>query len=737
MGRWPIERSVRACRPSRWRGLELAILASPVLISVLAVPWAAMASGQDAGGKAPGAAEKRVGRLVRITTPISDKVDNRIRRIVDSVITDAKRRGEWPVFIFEIEPGRANFGQASELARFLSSPALNGATTVAWIPKPISGHSVLIAMACDEIIMSPEAEIGKAGEFEAVIEPSFRSAYVEIANRRMSIPADVALAMLDPASELVMIETDVSREYVLASRLDELRKQKPFEKPKVIKPAGRPGVFSGTAAWELGFVKSLAENRAEVAKALGLSRDAIEEDPSLDGEWRPVRIDIKGPITGKVTDRVQNDIRRQISEQGANFFCLWIDSPGGSPTDAINLANFLAGLDPGQQRTVAYIPAQARSDAAFIALACDHIVMHPAAVLGGVGESAMNEAEIGLAAGSLREIAARKNRSPALAAAMVDPNLAVFRYVRVKDGLPEFFTPDDVARGRDADGWKQEAEVTRRGQPLGLTGEEAEDYGVARNLVRDFSEFKSLYGLENDPVLVEPNWAHVLIDALNSQGVSWLLLLIGGAALYAELQSPGIGLGGLIAAICFLLYFWIAYLGGTAGWLEVLLFLAGVICLLLEVFVLPGLGVFGLTGGLLVIASLVLASQTFVLPRNEYQMRELRNSLLLLTSAGVGVAGLAVLINRYLPHAPMFNRLMLQPPTAEEVSVISQREAVAQLDHLLGCRGTTATPLLPSGKALFGDHMVDVIADGEVIERNQPVRVVEVRGNRVLVRQVS
>ena len=93
-------------------------------------------------------------------------------------------------------------------------------------------------------------------------------------------------------------------------------------------------------------------------------------------------------------------------------------------------------------------------------------------------------------------------------------------------------------------------------------------------------------------------------------------------------------------------------------------------------------------------------------------------------------------MNRYLPHAPMFNRLMQTPPTAEELSLINQREAVARFEHLLGASGTTTTPLLPSGKAQFGDEIVDCIADGEVIERNQPVRVVEVRGNRVLVRQV-
>jgi len=669
--------------------------------------------------------------------PITDKVDNHIRRVVDTVISDAKRLGQWPVFIFEIEPGRANFGQAYDLANFLSGPALNGATTIAWIPKTVTGHAVLVAMACDEIIMNPEAEIGKAGEFERVLEPSIRNAYVGIASRRMNIPSDVALALLDPAVELLMVETDVSREYALASRLEELRKQKSFEKPKVIKPAGQPGLFTGTKAWELGFIKTLANDRADVAKALGLSREAMEEDPSLDGDWRPVRIDIKGPITPKLTEQVQALVQSQIVDHGANFFCLWIDSAGGSATDSINLSNFLASLNPGEQRTVAYIPSQARADAAFVALAADHIVMHPAAILGGAGEVPTNENEARLLAGALREIAKRKGRSPALAAALADPATPVFRYTRVQDGLVDYFTPDEVAAGRNPEAWQQGPEIGRRGQPLELTGEEAEQLGVARHVARDFEEFKTQYGLAGDPALVEPSWAHILIDAFNSPGVSWLLLLIGGAALYAELQAPGVGLGGLISALCFLLYFWLAYLGGTAGWLEVLLFLTGVVCLMLEVFVLPGVGIFGLAGGLLVIVSLVLASQTFVLPRNEYQMTQLRNSLLLLTTAGAGVVTLAVLINRFLPHAPMFNRMMLAPPTPEELSLIHEREALARFDHLEGQEGKTTTPLLPSGKAQFGEELVDVIADGEVVERNQPVRVVEVRGNRVLVRKIT
>ena len=70
------------------------------------------------------------------------------------------------------------------------------------------------------------------------------------------------------------------------------------------------------------------------------------------------------------------------------------------------------------------------------------------------------------------------------------------------------------------------------------------------------------------------------------------------------------GIGGFVSAVAFMLFFWSKFLHGTAGWLEVLLFLGGVCFLLLEVLVLPGFGIFGLGGGAMILASLVLASQT-------------------------------------------------------------------------------------------------------------------------------
>lgn len=680
---------------------------------------------------------QRVGTLIRLNQPFTDQIDRRVRRAVSEAIRKAKQDGRWPVIVLEIRSGESKFGQAYDLARYLSGPSLNGATTVAYLPQSVSGHAVLVALACDEIIMSDEAQLGDAGKGEEVVKPSVRNAYVEIANSRKTVPADVALKMLDPSIDLRLVETEVSREIVRADRLRAVRKHKSIAKEEPLIPAGKPGIFTGQRARELGFVSYLANDRQEVAKALGLPNSAVEEDLALSGTIRPVRIALKGPISAALTDQIQNLVQTQIRDHDVNLLCLWIESPGGSPNDSINLANFLSGIDSDERRTVAYIPSEARGDAAYIALACDQIVMRPRAVLGGEGAAALDEDELEATARSVAAIAEGKHHSPALAAALVEAPETIYRYTRQSDGLIEFLTEEQAAKLPVAKAWQRGAAVIEQGKTLQLNGEQAEQYGLAHALVDDFHGLKALYGLEQDPAMVEPGWADFLIDALNSPGISFFLLLLGGAALWAELQSPGIGLGGLIAALCFLLYFWSAYLGGTAGWLEVLLFLSGLTCLGLEIFVLPGFGLFGLAGGLLVISSLILASQTFILPRNEYQLDHLSKSLMMLTGAGVGTIGTIALMRRYLPHTPMLNSMVLAPPSNEEVSRLNEREALTRLEHLLGHRGVTFTPLVPGGKARFGDELVDVLTDGEFIDRGLQVEVVEVRGNRVVVRGLS
>lgn len=720
-------------RGSRAIGSELAAFAVAVLLACFA------AVAQEAK---PGANENRVGKYVRIAAPLTDKTFERVRRTVETFVAQAKQRGEWPVLILEIEPGRTQFGDALDLAKYLTGPNLAGATTVAYVPETLTGHGVLIALACNELILHRDGlnettEIGNAGEHETAIDATMTAGYRQIAESRRTVPVPIALKMLDKSLELVEVETEKSREFALSTDLAELKKTRAIGQPKTIVAAGTPGRFTAAKAKDLGFATTLAADREDLVRHLGLPRSVLQEDPSLDGEWRTVRVDISGPITGDAVDRTIRLIDRQIDETNANFICIWIDSPGGSPVDSLRMANYLAGFDPAKRRTVAYIAKKARGDAAAVALGCDQIVMQHGASLGGSGEAEIDEEDVPTVEATFRDVARRKHRSQALAAAMINPAVVPFRYTRVDNGIAEYFTEKEAAALPDAEKWKKGEAIKSADENLLLSGDRAEQLGVAHDVVTNFTEFKTLYGLDNDPQLVEPGWAQMLIDALNSPGISLMLLLIGGAALYAELHAPGIGVGAFIGAVCFVLYFWSAYLGGTAGWLEVLLFALGAICLLMEIFVFPGVGIFGLGGGLLVIASLVLASQTYVIPRNEYQMEHVRTSLLTIVGAAAGIFVVTAVMRRFLPHTPMFNRVLLAPPTGEELQRLIQRESLGRFEHLLNARGSAYTPLVPGGKARIGEELVDVVADGEFIDRGMPVEVVEVYGTRIVVRAVD
>src|SRR6185295_10346171 len=119
---------------------------------------------------------------------------------------------------------------------------------------------------------------------------------------------------------------------------------------------------------------------------------------------------------------------------------------------------------------------------------------------------------------------------------------------------------------------------------------------------------------------------------------------------------------------------------------------------------------------------------------NDYQFEKFRDTLLGLAATGVGFIAVAVFMRRFLPKAPVFSHMMLEPPSHEELEDLSHREALVDFQHLLGRQGMTTTQLTPSGKARFGGEVVDVIADGEVIGRGEQVTVIDVRGNRVLVK---
>jgi membrane-bound ClpP family serine protease len=666
---------------------------------------------------------------VTVRLPITGTRDTQVEAAILRQLDRLKRGNERGVLVLRFDPpedngGGSDFGRALELARFLCDGRLAGVKTVAFLPAGATGHAVLVALACEEIVMAADAVLGPANADEPEVDDAMRAAYLQIASRRRTVPPAVAVALVDPAATVARVSTDDGDQFVAAGEVEAVRQKSAVLDVEELRPV--PLALTGRRARELGFVRLLARTPAELARGLGVEERVLAIDPSLEGGWKAAQVVLSGPITGDTVARARQQIERAVAD-GVTFLCLRVDSAGGSPEQSLVLANRLAAFDPARVRTVAYVPRQARGDAALVALACDELVMHPDAVLGGEGDAAISGRQAAAVAASWREgVAKTRERSWSLPIALVVPAIDVEQATQQGTGRVEYFSPEELAARDDRASWNVGAKVGTG--PIQLTGRSAESLGLVTHVVDNFAGLVQAYGLTGDIALSEPGWADRLLDALASPGLAWLLLLIGGVGLYIELHTPGFGLGGFVSMVAFIVYFWSQYLHGTSGWLEVMLFLAGLFCLAAEIFVLPGFGVLGLGGGVLLIASLVLASQSFVLPANDYQIRQLQWSLLGILGAAVGVSLLGVLLRRWLPSTPVLRNVLLEPPPADDV--IDEN----RLEELVGLEGTTTTRLAPAGKARIHGRLQEVTSDGPLVEPGMPIRVVEVRGGRVLVK---
>jgi membrane-bound ClpP family serine protease len=714
----------------------------------------AVAPPADAPGAAPLAApDLGDGRLIRVRLPLSGNADahiiTAIHRVVGELTRLPRRSNQRPTLVLELvsQARHAGHGEGTDftralsLANYLTQPELSAVKTVAYVPRTIKGHGVLIALACEEIVMSAEAEIGEAAidaDGSRAIDPKIVSAYREVAAARRTVPEAVALGMVDRRRGILKVDTDDGIEFIGKDELAALKKNHTIASQDTVVTPGSLALFTGRQGREFGFVKLLANDNESLARGLGLAPEALKQDQSQLGDWRPVMVRVDGPITRRKVSQIKTLIGSELRDHQVNWIGIAIDSAGGDLEECKDLASVLADLDPDEVQTVAYVPVEASGGAALVALACNQLVMQPEAHLGGKGTVAIDRKTLEAARGPLQNLASKNpSHSWSLMAAMIDPGVELFSFQNSNTGEVRYLSNEERNALPDKNDWKQGVRIKAAGEPLRLSSKRAQELEIATHVVVSADEFKQIYGFTNDVRTAEPNWALELVEALSSPALAVLLLVIGFVGIYIELHAPGTGVGGFVAALAFLLFFWSNFLHGTAGWLEVLLFVGGVFCVLLEVLVIPGFGIFGLGGGAMMLIALVLASQTFVLPRTESQLAELRHSLTIVAAAMVLVISTSIALRRYLPNAPVFRTLLLAPTPEEDLVDLDYRESLVDFSHLVGESGVASTNLMPSGKADFNGELVDVIADGLPIDRGTPVVVVKTRGNRVVVRRAD
>ncbi|GAF78178.1 unnamed protein product, partial [marine sediment metagenome] len=276
--------------------------------------------------------------------------------------------------------------------------------------------------------------------------------------------------------------------------------------------------------------------------------------------------------------------------------------------------------------------------------------------------------------------------------------------------------------------------ISPSGKLLTLTAMEMEKYGVSSGTVSDRKVLLETLDIpESGFVEVDESPADMVVGLITSAGFTSLLIIVGLVALYVEITSPGFGIPGTVAIICFAVVFSSYALLGTVGSIELILFVLGLVLLILEIFIIPGFGVAGISGIVLIVASLVLSMQGFVIPSFEWQKDIFRRNLLVV-SVSVVSSFIAFGILAYaLPQLRLFSHLTLvTSQTAENGYTVQTREEGSKL---IGKRGAAVTTLRPSGKAEFDDEVMNVETDGEFVEAGMNVEVVEVSGNRIVVRK--
>ena len=724
----------------------------------------AIAKDQESVAAAP---KSPVAKYLTVTNPVTDTFYNRVRNSLVALQQQATQENRQAILILELERGRSIFGPVREIAKELTSAKYQRVKTVAWIPSHSEGRRLdgcigILALACQEIVMHPDAEFGDLGS-GAALDADEQQFVINMVEKRYNskLTGSIAASLVDPAKSLHKVRTgtkDAATPDAQTTRLigsDELKRLQEGNVPilslETIKEQRDIAVFTGARAKSLDIIVShTAHERSELVDLFGFERQYLREDIGT-GEVPITKIiKVEGMVNPFLREFVERNLQ-QAEKEGANLVILEIDSPGGYVHDSVLLADRLSKLDPKKMRTVAYVPHMAISGAAVIALGCDDIIMHQDAQLGDAGMIKETEAggqfefapekQLSPLRESLRRLATAKGRSPALCESMSAKDLQVFKATKRDSGSMSYMTDAEIQNSEGE--WIKGAPVPEcgGGQFLTVAGKRAYELRLASEPVHDFSELKQRLGIPKDKLvpIAQTTWVDTLVSVLRSPAVTFLLFMIGILCLYLEAHTTS-GIFAIGAIFSFGLFFWANYMGGTAGWLEVMLFLIGAGLVAIEVFLIPGFGVFGLSGGLAIIASIVLASQTFVVPSTNEEFRQLAWSMGTLSSSIVAVGFVALILGRFLPHIPGIRNMILAPPGDDgpmlDPRLINGSQSSLATSHdqeLVGQAGVAYSSLRPAGKAQFKGRLVDVVSNGDFIDPGTPIEVVEVSGNRIVV----
>ena len=634
--------------------------------------------------------------------------------------------------------GKTAFEDALKVARAITSPKLRRLKIVTYLDSEISGHVVLTVIASEALVTTQNAVLGNASADEESPDPTIRLTYESIAERRGLFPKPMVAALVDPGLELAEItRLGGEQEFVTTSKLAELRKEGKILSENVISPAGTPLQLDARTLRRARISAGLVNSFEQASEVLDLAELKPLQQAGVLGAANGVLLEITGSIVPGRVQRWQSNLNATLTSDEINTWLISIDSTGGDLNGSMTLAGWFSKPEPPLRTVAGFINGEARGDAAVLALACKPLLMGPDATIGGPGSYAITEEELQKYDELISQIAISTNRPSALLRGLLLPDMEVYRYTNRKTGRIRYATEQDIIY--NAEDPEAEKAKWKRGELIeldeGLTTATAISLGLVDGETASLEESATTLGLPATPPLVSDRGLIRFVERIGRSGsFAFLLLFIGFIALSTEASAPGLGVPGFIAITCFALFFWMKFLAGTAEWLELIAFTLGLLCIGIEIFVLPGFGIFGIGGVLLMLLGIVLMSQTFVMPQNTFQYQMLNQGIWTALSAVLGMGTGLAAMRFLLPHVPLFSGLVMEPV---DESQITEAEKLADYSNLLGLAGVTTTPLRPAGKIKIDNQLVQVVSDGSVVKSGQTVRVIEVNGTRVVVEAVE
>ena len=431
------------------------------------------------------------------------------------------------------------------------------------------------------------------------------------------------------------------------------------------------------------------------------------------------KLNIKQEIT-KATWRQTDQAFDAADTLGADIFIIHMNTYGGAVVDADSIrTRILQSKIP----VYVFIDNNAASAGALISIACDSIYMRSggsigaATVVNQTGEAmpdkyqsymrstmrATAEAHGKDTIISGRDTIYKWHRNPLIAEAMVDQSIFV-------EGISD------------------------TGKVLTFTALEAIENGFCEGLAESIPEILEKAGVDEYEIIeYEPSWIEKIIGFLVHPMISGLLIMgiIGG--IYFEMQSPGIGFALGVAILAAVAYFAPLYLEGLAANWEILVFVIGVILIAIEIFVIPGFGIPGILGVIIVFLSLVLSLINNV--NLDFEGVEISGIGTAITTVIFGIFG-GTIISLYLgskvfgAKSGMFKNMALKSVQNVSDGFVSVETTMLELK---GRTGIAHTVLRPAGKVLIDGEVYDAVAENGFIDKDKNVFVIKVEATQLYV----